>query len=411
MATKWTDQQKQAINTCGKTLLVSAAAGSGKTATLTERIVTKLTAEKNPASISKMLIVTFTRLSAADLKRKISNAISEKLATNPTDKHLSKQLILLESAHICTIDSFYLDVVRSNFQRIGLPSNFRLADEGEMALLRKSVMDNVIEKHYDSNKESDDGFLAFVENFTSAKQSDTLSDIFLALENKLCSKTEGTRAILNFANELQNEANNEFFASRQGDLIREYVSNGIKHHFKAYEYCCDVISSCEKASESYLSVFAYEKDYLKKLATLLQEKNYTLAREYAITFEKQGLKRLGKEYQTDEIIACKSLREEATKFIKTINEKFFSFDENEIKNTMHKTADILHSLYTVLEEFEEDPSRIWNSNMFGKSLYELMNEGLHTKLEHIPDESRNKLSETLERIINEGSNGLICIIL
>ena len=100
MATKWTDQQKQAINTCGKTLLVSAAAGSGKTATLTERIVTKLTAEKNPASISKMLIVTFTRLSAADLKRKISNAISEKLATNPTDKHLSKQLILLESAHI-----------------------------------------------------------------------------------------------------------------------------------------------------------------------------------------------------------------------------------------------------------------------------------------------------------------------
>ena len=354
MATKWTDQQKQAINTCGKTLLVSAAAGSGKTATLTERIVTKLTAEKNPASISKMLIVTFTRLSAADLKRKISNAISEKLATNPTDKHLSKQLILLESAHICTIDSFYLDVVRSNFQRIGLPSNFRLADEGEMALLRKTVMDNVIEKHYDSNKEIDDGFLAFVENFTSAKQSDTLSDIFLALENKLCSKTEGTRAILNFADELQNEANGEFFVSRQGKLIYEYILNGINHHFKAYNYCCDVISSCEKASESYLSVFAYEKDYLNKLATLLQKKNYAKAREHAITFEKQGLKRLGKEYQTDEIIACKSLREEATKFIKTINEKFFSFDENEIKSTMQKTADILHSLYTVLEEFEED---------------------------------------------------------
>ena len=65
----------------------------------------------------------------------------------------------------------------------------------------------------------------------------------------------------------------------------------------------------------------------------------------------------------------------------------------------------------MLEEFEEDPRKIWESNMFGKSLYELMNEGLHTKLEHIPDESRTKLSETLERIINEGSNGLICIIL
>ena len=192
MSKNWTPKQKQAIEARGKTLLVSAAAGSGKTATLTERIVRKLTDEQNPADISRMLIVTFTRLSAADLKRKISNAISEELSKNPTSQYLSRQLVLLESAHICTIDSFYLDIVRSNFQRLSLPSNFRLADEGEMALLRKSVMDEIIEKHYDSNTENDDGFLPFVENFTSAKQSDTLSDIFLALENKLCSKTEGT---------------------------------------------------------------------------------------------------------------------------------------------------------------------------------------------------------------------------
>jgi stage IV sporulation protein A len=65
----------------------------------------------------------------------------------------------------------------------------------------------------------------------------------------------------------------------------------------------------------------------------------------------------------------------------------------------------------MLREFEEEPQKIWESNVFGKSLYELVNEGLHTKLEHIPDESRTKLSETLERIVNEGSNGLICIIL
>ena len=141
MSTNWTKKQLQAIEARDKTILVSAAAGSGKTATLTERIVRKLTDENNPASISKMLIVTFTRLSAADLKRKISNAISNELAKNPTSQYLSKQLVLLESAHICTIDSFYLDIVRSNFQRIGLPSNFRLADEGEMALLRKEVME------------------------------------------------------------------------------------------------------------------------------------------------------------------------------------------------------------------------------------------------------------------------------
>ena len=188
MSKNWTPKQKQAIETRGKTVLVSAAAGSGKTATLTERIVRKLTDVNNPASISRMLIVTFTRLSAADLKRKISAAISDELAKNPTSQYLSKQLVLLESANICTIDSFYLDIVRSNFQRLSLPSNFRLADEGEMALLRKSVMDEIIEKHYDLSTDDDD-FLAFVENFTTAKQSDTLSNIFLALEEKLCSKT------------------------------------------------------------------------------------------------------------------------------------------------------------------------------------------------------------------------------
>ena len=81
---------------------------------------------------------------------------------------------------------------------------------------------------------------------------------------------------------------------------------------------------------------------------------------------------------------------------------------NPIVGSEEQSEDLVKYL---LEEFEEDPKKIWESNMFGKSLYELMNEGLHTKLDHIPDESRNKLSETLERIINEGSNGLICIIL
>ena len=141
MSKNWTQKQKQAIDTRGKTLLVSAAAGSGKTATLTERIVRRLTDEQNPANITRMLIVTFTRLSAADLKRKISNAISEELSKNPTSRYLSKQLVLLESANICTIDSFYLDIVRSNFSTLSLPSNFRLADEGEMALLCKEIMD------------------------------------------------------------------------------------------------------------------------------------------------------------------------------------------------------------------------------------------------------------------------------
>ena len=353
MSKNWTPKQKQAIDTRGKTLLISAAAGSGKTATLTERIVKKLTDESNPASISRMLIVTFTRLSAADLKRKISTAISEELLKNPTSQYLSKQLVLLESAHICTIDSFYLDIVRSNFQRIGLPSNFRLADEGEMSLLRKEVMDNIIEKHYDTNAQNDDGFLSFVENFTSAKQSDTLSDIFLVLENKLCSKTDGTNAILTFANELVEESNYDFFESRQGKIIYNYISNGVESYYKAISRCCDIISSSEKASTAYLAAFAYEKEFLRELSEILKDKNYSLAREKSLTFNKQRLGTLKKEFQTEEILLCKALRDEESAFIKSINEKYFSFDAEEIRETMIKTSDILHSLHSILSEFEE----------------------------------------------------------
>ena len=81
---------------------------------------------------------------------------------------------------------------------------------------------------------------------------------------------------------------------------------------------------------------------------------------------------------------------------------------NPIVGTEQQSEDLVKYM---LKEFETDPDRIWESNIFGKSLYELVNEGLHTKLEHMPEESRTKLSETLERIINEGSGGLICIIL
>ena len=352
MSKNWTPKQLQAIETRNKTLLVSAAAGSGKTATLTERIVRRLTDESSPASISRMLIVTFTRLSAADLKRKISNAISDELAKNPTSQYLSKQLVLLESANICTIDSFYLDIVRSNFQRLGLPSNFRLADEGEMALLCKDVMDTIIDRHYDSS-ENDNGFLSFVENFTSAKQSDTLSDIFLSLYEKICSKTDSTKYILSLANELKAQASGEFFESRQGKIILSHLLSGVQSYKNALERCCDIISSEEKASVAYLPAFAYEKEFFCDLYDILQGGCYDSAREKILSFNKQRLGILKKEFQNELILACKALRDEETSFIKSASEKYFSFDSESIKDAMIKTSDILVSLYNILSEFEE----------------------------------------------------------
>ena len=351
MSKNWTQKQKQAIDTRGKTLLVSAAAGSGKTATLTERIVRRLTDEQNPANITRMLIVTFTRLSAADLKRKISNAISEELSKNPTSRYLSKQLVLLESANICTIDSFYLDIVRSNFSALSLPSNFRRADEGEMALLCKEIMDEIIEKHYSAKDE--DGFLSFVENFTTARQSDSLAEVFLNVYKKLSSRVEGSKALLLLANDLKSEADRDFFESRHGKIIKDHLISGANYYYGALSKCCDLIAAEENASRAYLAAFSYEKDFFVRFRNALKDNSYTLARDILNSFNKQKLGALKKEYQTSDILLCKAIRDEYSKFIKTATEKFFSFEQEQIGETMLKTSEILLSLYQVLDEFEK----------------------------------------------------------
>lgn len=353
MGKNWTAKQLEAINTRGKTLLISAAAGSGKTATLTERIVRRLTDPDSPASISKMLIVTFTRLSASDLKRKISAAISAELAKSPTSRHLSHQLVLLENASICTIDSFYLDVVRSNFQRIGLPSSFRIADEGEMSLLCKRTMDTVIGSHYDDAPSGDDSFLLFVEGFTSAKQSDSLSDVLLSLHPRLSSSVEGIDLLSHLADELGDGDKTDFFLTRQGKIIRSHLLSGARGYYSAICRCCDIVSSNEKVSASYLAGFASDKQFFADLCTVLESGGYTEVREKFNSFSKKKLSALKSEFQTDEVAMCKEIRTEAHKFITSAGEKYFSLDEDSLAASMKRTAEILTSLHEIFAEFDE----------------------------------------------------------
>ena len=145
MPHEWTDAQKRAINERGRTLLVSAAAGSGKTAVLTERVIRSLLDEEHPADIARTLVVTFTRAAAGELRQKISKALFEAHRADPTDRHLEKQLMMVGSAPISTIDSFYLDLVREHFEQTDLPASFRMADDGELLSLRREIMNGVVD--------------------------------------------------------------------------------------------------------------------------------------------------------------------------------------------------------------------------------------------------------------------------
>ena len=178
MAMKFTVDQQKVIDTRNKNILVSAAAGSGKTAVLVERIIQMITDDKNPVDIDRLLIVTFTSAAAAQMRERISKAVSKKLEENPENEHLQKQSTLIHNAQITTIDSFCLFIIRNNFNEIGLDPGFRVADESEIKLLEKDVMDKLLE---DEHATASENFIYFVESYSTGSNENRIEAAILRL--------------------------------------------------------------------------------------------------------------------------------------------------------------------------------------------------------------------------------------
>ena len=172
---KWTKAQRLAIEAQG-TILVSAAAGSGKTAVLVQRVMELL---EQGSDIDRMLIVTFTRSAAAQMKEKIAKAIAEKLLADPLNKRFQRQQLLLDKAQITTIDAFCADVVKNNFQHladINIAMNYQNMDATEFAVLSAEVLDEVLDAFYDSGNAD---FKALMDVFTSGKND---TNIYAVIE-------------------------------------------------------------------------------------------------------------------------------------------------------------------------------------------------------------------------------------
>lgn len=167
MGVTFTRAQQSVIDERGKNLLVSAAAGSGKTAVLVERIVKLVCDGENPVDIDRLLVVTFTNAAAAQMRERISRALQERLSQDPANEHLQRQTTLLYNAQITTIDSFCLFVLRNQFHTIGLDPGFRIAEEGEMRLLRGDVLSRVLEEAYG---EGNPAFLQCMEYFSTGSR-------------------------------------------------------------------------------------------------------------------------------------------------------------------------------------------------------------------------------------------------
>lgn len=178
MSVSFTSEQQKVIDTHGCNLLVSAAAGSGKTAVLVERIVKMVSDEEHPVDIDRLLVVTFTNAAAAQMRERISNAIAQKLVKEPENEHLQRQSALLHNAQITTIDSFCLFVIRNHFHTIGLDPGFRIGDEGELKLLKQDVLSEVLEQCYQKEEEA---FLHCMEYFSTGSRDSAVEEAVLKL--------------------------------------------------------------------------------------------------------------------------------------------------------------------------------------------------------------------------------------
>ena len=161
---QWTREQEQAIYEKGSNILVAAAAGSGKTAVLVERIINKIINEK--IDIDKMLVVTFTNLAAAQMRERILDAIYQ------------RQITLLPKANICTIDSFCLDIVKNNFFELDISPNFRIADQIELEILKQETLEELFEEKYEKNEKD---FIRLINTYTTYRGDENLKEIVLKI--------------------------------------------------------------------------------------------------------------------------------------------------------------------------------------------------------------------------------------
>ena len=178
MSNQWTPDQKKVIDLRNRNLLVSAAAGSGKTAVLIERILNLISDPVRPVDIDELLVVTFTRAAAGEMRERLNTAIEKKLSEGEEEEHLTRQLTLIQSAQITTIDSFCSYILKSYFHVIGLDPNYRVMDEGEGKLLKTQVVQELLESYFE---DATPEFQEFVECLATGKNDQILEDSILRL--------------------------------------------------------------------------------------------------------------------------------------------------------------------------------------------------------------------------------------
>ena len=342
--TKWTREQNLAINEKGSNILVAAAAGSGKTAVLVERIINKVINEK--IDIDKILVVTFTNAAASEMRERILDAIYKRLEEERDNSHLQRQINLLNKASISTIHAFCLDVIRNNFFEIDTSANFRVGDTTEVELIKQEVIEDLFEQKYEEeNKE----FLNLIETYTNYRNDDKLKEIVLDIYKFIQSTPFPEKWVKEKIEEFNYQTDTDFAKTKWGKII-------LKELFSQIEEC---ILKLEKISKETAKFWELEKFTLvlsqdiEKLKSLINQdiswdKLYYLINDF--TWQKWPV---DKKVTIDLKNEAKEIRDSVKKQFTKIASKVMICDSKEANEDINEMYETLLNLANLVLEFTE----------------------------------------------------------
>ena len=350
METKWTDEQLLAIETRGKNLLVAAAAGSGKTAVLVERIIKIITDDNNPVDIDKLLVVTFTNAAASEMRERIGDAISKKLEEMPDSKMLQRQLALLNKSNITTIHSFCLDIIKNNFHLIDLDPGFRIGDETECTLIKQDVLIELFEDKYDKE---DEDFLNLIEAYCTNRDDERLKEIVLKLYNFSMSGPWPSVWLREKAQEFNINSLDELEKASWYKVLKESLYLDLNNAKNGLD---EAIKICEEDSDlaPYLLTLKPELNGIENAINSLNldlEQIYKAVKDIEFAYRIKTVKKgIGDELDKKKV---KSLRDDVKKKINQIKGGVFSVSLDETLNGIKNMYPIIKSLTELVIEFSD----------------------------------------------------------
>ena len=375
MKRQFTENQEQAITLRHKNILVSAAAGSGKTAVLVERIIRLISEGEHPVDIDRLLVVTFTNAAAAEMRERIIAAISEKLALQPENEHLQRQSALIHNAQITTIHSFCLFVIRNHFQEIGLDPAFRVVDEGEAGLLMQEVLEEVLEEAFtelerargEAKQESAGGaesveergedsdrmehpFRSLVEAYGAGKRDTVLEECILSLYRFAMSCPWPFEWLREHGEDYEIHSLRELKNSSFMQYIMEYMGNLLPELARQLEQC---IRICERPDGPYM----YGENLERSCTALKRAAQAGTFRELREALEGVSFARLSskKDDSVDPALRerVKQIRNGVKKQLEQLQEQFFLLSEEAVLLQCQRVSPVVRELAALTIRFGE----------------------------------------------------------